>query len=240
MAFAAGQKREILARLPLFAGLGAREIEALAAVTRSQRVAARDELFHKGDAGTQVYAVVEGTLKVVTTSDEGDDVVLNLLDPGAVIGEVAVFCNAARSASVVALTDCELLAIERRDLLAFLRSHPDASLALMSVLAGRLRSLSELVEDTLFLNLPVRLAKKLIALAETHGQRTPEGLRIELKLSQGEWGDLVGATRESINKQLRTWGEAGLVRLHQGYLVIRRPERLAAIADAVDDRRRGG
>jgi len=240
VAFASAQKREILARLPLFAGLGAREIEALAAVTRSQRVAARDELFHKGDAGTQVYAVVEGTLKVVTTSDEGDDVVLNLLDPGAVIGEVAVFCNAARSASVVALTDCELLAIERRDLLAFLRSHPDASLALMSVLAGRLRSLSELVEDTLFLNLPVRLAKKLIALAETHGQRTPEGLRIELKLSQGEWGDLVGATRESINKQLRTWGEAGLVRLHQGYLVIRRPERLAAIADAVDDRRRGG
>jgi len=240
VAYASGQKREILARVPLFAGLGARELEALAGVTRSQRVAARDELFHKGDAGTQVYAVVQGTLKVVTTSDEGDDVVLNLLGPGAVIGEVAVFCNAERSASVVALTDCDLLAIERRDLLAFLRSHPDASLALMSVLAERLRSLSELVEDTLFLNLPVRLAKKLIALAETHGQRTPEGLRIELKLSQGEWGDLVGATRESINKQLRTWGEAGLVRLHQGHLVIRRPERLAAIADAVDDRRRGG
>ena len=238
MAIAGGQKRELLARLPLFAGLAPREIEALAAVTRSQAVAARAELFHKGDAGTQVYAVVAGTLKVVTSSDEGDDVVLNLLGPGAVIGEVAVLCNAARSASVVALTDCELLAIERRDLLAFLRSHPDASLALMSTLAERLRHLSELVEDTLFLNLPVRLAKKLVELGRSHGQRTPEGLRIDLKLSQGEWGDLVGATRESINKQLRAWGEAGLVRLDRGYLVIPRPERLAAIADAVGDRGR--
>ena len=232
MAIAAGQKREILARVPLFAGLGPREIEALAAVTRAQSVPARDELFHKGDAGTQVYAVVQGTLKVVTTSEAGDDVVLNLLGPGAVIGEVAVLCNADRSASVVALTDCELLAIERRDLLAFLRSHPDASLALMSVLAQRLRSLSELVEDTLFLNLPVRLAKKLVALGHSHGQRTPEGLRIDLKLSQGEWGDLVGATRESINKQLRAWSDAGLVRLEKGYLVLRRPERLASLAEA--------
>jgi len=238
VAIAGGQKRELLARLPLFAGLAPREIEALAAVTRSQAVAARAELFHKGDAGTQVYAVVAGTLKVVTSSDEGDDVVLNLLGPGAVIGEVAVLCHAARSASVVALTDCELLAIERRDLLAFLRSHPDASLALMSTLAERLRHLSELVEDTLFLNLPVRLAKKLVELGRSHGQRTPEGLRIDLKLSQGEWGDLVGATRESINKQLRAWGEAGLVRLDRGYLVIPRPERLAAIADAVGDRGR--
>lgn len=240
MAIAGGQKRELLARLPLLAGLAPREIEALAAVTRSQGVAARAEIFHKGDAGTQVYAVVAGTLKVVTTSEEGDDVVLNLLGPGAVIGEVAVLCNAPRSASVVALTDCELLAIERRDLLAFLRSHPDASLALMSVLADRLRKLSELVEDTLFLNLPVRLAKKLVALGRSHGQQTPEGLRIDLKLSQGEWGDLVGATRESINKQLRAWSDAGLVRLDQGYLVIRRPERLAALADAAGERGRAG
>jgi CRP/FNR family cyclic AMP-dependent transcriptional regulator len=232
VAIAAERKRELLARLPLFANLAPREIEALAAVARSRSIASREELFHKGDAGTQVYAVVGGTLKVVTTSEAGDDVVLNLLGPGAVIGEVAVLCNAERSASVVALTDCELLAIERRDLLAFLRSHPDASLALMSVLAQRLRSLSELVEDTLFLNLPVRLAKKLVALGQSHGQRTPEGLRIDLKLSQGEWGDLVGATRESINKQLRTWSDACLVRLDQGYLVLRRPERLASLAEA--------
>jgi CRP/FNR family cyclic AMP-dependent transcriptional regulator len=227
---AAGQKRELLARLPLFAGLAPREIDALAAVARSLSVAAREELFHKGDAGTHVYAVVHGTLKVVTTSEEGDDLVFDLLGPGAMIGELAVLCNAERSASVVALSACELLVIERRDLFAFLRSHPEASLALMAVLAQRVRSLSELLEDTLFLNLPVRLAKKLVALAESHGQRTAEGVRIDLKLSQGEWGDLVGATRESINKQLRAWTDEGLIRVDSGYIVIRRPERLASLA----------
>jgi CRP-like cAMP-binding protein len=230
MAIAAGQKRELLARLPLFAGLAPREIDALVAVTRSRSIAAREELFHKGDAGTQVYAVVHGALKIVTTSEEGDDLVFNLLGPGAVIGEVAVLCNAERSASVVALSACELLVIERRDLFAFLRSHPDASLALMAVLAQRVRSLSELLEDTLFLNLPVRLAKKLVALAGSHGQRTPEGVRIDLKLSQAEWGDLVGATRESINKQLRAWTDEGLIRLDGGYILIRRPDQLASLA----------
>jgi CRP/FNR family cyclic AMP-dependent transcriptional regulator len=235
VAIAAERKRELLARLPLFANLAPREIDALAAVARSRSIASREELFHKGDAGTQVYAVVQGTLKIVTTSEEGDDLVLNLLGPGAVIGEVAVLCNAERSASVVALSACELLVIERRDLLAFLRAHPDASLALMAVLAQRLRSLSELVEDTLFLNLPVRLAKKLVALAESHGQRTPEGVRIDLKLSQGEWGDLVGATRESINKQLRAWTDRGLIRVDAGYIVIRRPDRLESLASRGGD-----
>ena len=230
MAIGAAQKRELLAKLPLFAGLAPRELEALAAVTRTRALAVREELFHKGDPGNQVYGVVAGTLKVVTTSQEGDDVVFNLMGAGDVFGEVAVFCEAERTATVVALSECELLVIDRRDLLAFLRSHPDAALALMAVMAQRLRNLSELVEDTLFLNLPVRLAKKLVAYAQKHGQRTPEGMRIDLRLSQEEWGDLVGATRESVNKQMRAWTEQRLIRVDHGYVVLLRPKALEALA----------
>ena len=230
MAIAAGQRRELLAKLPLFARLAPRELEALAAVTRTRALAAREELFHKGDPGNQVYGVVAGTLKVVTTSEEGDDVVFDLMDAGDVFGEVAVFCEAQRTATVVAINECKLLVIDRRDLLAFLRSHPDAALALMAVLARRVRDLSELVEDTLFLNLPVRLAKKLVAYAESHGQRTPEGVRIDLRLSQEEWGDLVSATRESINKQMRAWTEQGLIRVDHGYVVLLRLAALEALS----------
>jgi CRP-like cAMP-binding protein len=176
--------------------------------------------------------VVEGALKEVPTSEEGDDVVLNLLGPGEVIGEVAVFCGAERSATVAALTPCELLVVDRRDLLALLRSHPDAALALLAVLAQRVRNLSELVEDTLFLNLPVRLAKKFVSYAATHGRPTPEGIRIELKLSQEEWGDFVGATRESINKQMRQWTDQGLIRVDHGYVVLLRLAALEALASA--------
>jgi CRP-like cAMP-binding protein len=102
----------------------------------------------------------------------------------------------------------------------------------MALLAERVRNLSQLVEDTLFLNLPVRLAKKLVAYAASHGERTPEGIRIALKLSQEEWGDLVGATRESVNKQMRAWTDQGLIRLDQGYVVIRRAQALEALAGA--------
>ena len=232
MALSPARRRELLAKVPLFAGLAPRELEALAGLTRSRALAPREELFHKGDAGNHVYAVVEGTLKVVTTSEAGDDVVFNLVTAGEVIGEIAALCQAERTATLVALTDCELLALDRRDLFAFLRAHPDASLELMVVLARRVRSLSELVEDTLFLNLPVRLAKKLVAFAGSHGERVPGGIRIGLKLSQEEWGDLVGATRESINKQMRAWTDQGTIRVDHGFVVILRLEALEQLASS--------
>jgi CRP/FNR family transcriptional regulator, cyclic AMP receptor protein len=232
VALSSARRRELLAKVPLFAGLAPRELEALAGLTRSRALAPREELFHKGDTGNHVYAVVEGTLKVVTTSEAGDDVVFNLVTAGEVIGEIAALCQAERTATLVALTDCELLALDRRDLFAFLRAHPDASLELMVVLARRVRSLSELVEDTLFLNLPVRLAKKLVAFAGSHGERVPGGVRIGIKLSQEEWGDLVGATRESINKQMRAWTDQGTIRVDHGFVVILRMEALEELASS--------
>ena len=232
MTLSPARKRELLAKVPLFAGLAPRELEALAGLTRSRALVPREELFHKGDPGNHVYAVVEGTLKVVTTSEAGDDIVFNLVTAGEVIGEIAALCQAERTATLVALTDCELLALDRRDLFAFLRAHPDASLGLMVVLARRVRSLSELVEDTLFLNLPVRLAKKLVAYAESHGERVPGGVRIGIKLSQEEWGDLVGATRESINKQMRAWTDQGTIRVDHGFVVIVRMEALEELASS--------
>ena len=97
----------------------------------------------------------------------------------------------------------------------------------------RLKRVSEFVEDTLFLNLPLRLAKKLLSLSRAYGDEVADGIRIDLKLSQEEWGDLVGTTRESINKQLRQWTEAGIVRIDDGYLVILNPVELEKLAGAV-------
>jgi len=118
--------------------------------------------------------------------------------------------------------------------MAFLDTHPDISANLLQVLALRLKRVSELVEDTLFLNLPLRLAKKLDALARLYGHEVEGGIRVDLKLSQEEWGDLVGATRESINKQVRQWGDAGIVRVDKGYIVIQQPAELRKLAGAVD------
>jgi CRP-like cAMP-binding protein len=134
---------------------------------------------------------------------------------------------------VVALEDCELLAIARRDFLRYLREHPEAAIELMVVLAERLVRISEFAEDVLFLSLPARLAKKLLHLGERYGAEIPEGLRIGLKLSQGELADLVGTSRESVNKQMQAWRKEGVVAMEQGEITLRDPQRLEQLAGLV-------
>jgi CRP-like cAMP-binding protein len=227
------EKRRLIGNVSLFSGLSERDLDALIAVARNHRLAAREQLFHKGDEGTQVYFVIQGRLKALTTSDEGDDVVFSIIGEGEVFGEVALLGRPQRTATVIAITPCELLVIDRRDFLQFLRSHPEASIELLAVLAERLKRVSELVEDTLFLNLPVRLAKKLVHVARVFGERVEDGIKIDLKLSQEEWGDLVGATRESINKLLGEWMESRLITLEHGYVVIHRLRELERLAGVV-------
>jgi CRP-like cAMP-binding protein len=230
MSLAREDRDRLLAGVALFAGLSAAEREGLAGVMRPRALAPREEIFHKGDEGTEVYLVARGALKALTTSEDGDDVVFSILGPGELIGEIAFFTSSRRTATVTAVEDSEVLALDRRDFLAFLRSHPDASIKLLAVLAQRLKRVSELVEDTLFLNLPVRLAKKLLHYTSIYGEPVGDAVRIRLKLSQEEWGDLVGATRESINKQLRAWTAGGLIALHDGHVVIHRLDELEQLA----------
>jgi CRP-like cAMP-binding protein len=229
----ADQKRELLASVPLFQGLGSKELDALIPVARTVSLTKREELFHKGDEGAQVYVVIRGKLKVLTTSEDGDDVVFSILGPGEVFGEIALLGGTPRTATVTAIDPCELLIIDRRDFLSVLRSHPDVAINLLDVLAQRMKRVSELVEDTLFLNLPLRLAKKLVSLSKAYGQPHEQGLRLDLNLSQEEWGDLVGTTRESINKQLRAWTEEGLIAVDRGYIVICDRRELEKLAGAV-------
>jgi CRP-like cAMP-binding protein len=227
------RKRELLARVPLFTGFAPRELDALVPASRAVVVPARQELFHKGDAGSQLYVVVDGRLKALTTSPEGDDVVFNVMGPGEVFGEVALLSESPRSATVRAIDRCELLVLDRRDFLSFLKRSPDVAVRMLSVLAERLRNVSELVEDVQFLNLPVRLAKKLVVFADRYGSEARDGsVKIDLKLSQEEWGDLVGTTRESINKQMRAWGDEGLIRVDAGFVTLLRPEAIERLAFA--------
>jgi CRP-like cAMP-binding protein len=227
------QKRELLGNVPLFAGLASAEIDAIVPVSRTVSLKKREQLFHKGDEGTQVYVVISGKLKALTTSSEGDDVVFSIMGPGEVFGEVALLGGTKRTATVSAIDACELLCIDRRDFMAFLKSHPEVAIKLLTVLAQRMKSVSEFVEDSLFLNLPLRLAKKLLGLARIYGQKTESGIRVDLKLSQEEWGDLVGATRESINKQVRAWTEQGLISMDRGCIVLHRTADLEKLASAV-------
>ena len=220
----------VLRGVSIFEGIGDDELEELVTLTRTRRLKAREVLFRKGDEARQLYGVMSGRLTVSGAGEDGKEVVFAFLDPGEVVGEVALLDDNPRSGTVEAVDDSELFSLHRRDLFPFLESHPRVTLNLAGVLAARLRRLSELMEDTLFLTLPSRLAKKLIGLAQAYGKSTPSGVRIGVRLPQAELGELVGATRESINKQMRAWSAAGLVEVDRGFITIVDEDGLESVA----------
>jgi CRP/FNR family cyclic AMP-dependent transcriptional regulator len=219
--------------VPLFARLEAAQLDALAAAATTRRVAARAELCHKGDAATQVYVVASGRLKVTSTSAEGDEIVLNLLAVGEVIGEIPMLIGGERTATVVALEPSELVVLERREFLRFLREHPAAAAELLTVLAERVVRLSECIEDAAFLGVAGRIAKKLLVLAENFGEAGPDGVHVTLRLSQGELAQYVGTTRETVNKQIRAWSEQGVLHMEAGAITLHRLDELSRLAGLV-------
>lgn len=224
------RRRGLLQKVPLFSGLAPEQLAPLVEAATTRRLRAREELFHKGDEAAQVYVVASGRLKVVSPSSEGDEALLAILDEGEVVGELPLLTGGRRTANVVALEPCELLALARRDFLRFLRERPEAAIELMVVLAERLVRITEFAEDALFLALPARLAKKLLHLADRYGEAVAGGTRIGLRLSQGELAELVGTTRESVNKQIRAWSEGAIVRMERGEITILDAERLERLA----------
>jgi CRP-like cAMP-binding protein len=204
----------------LFGALTPAERDALLAYARTKSFRAREAIFHKGSPGTGMMAVLKGRVRISAMGQDGKEVVLNVIEEGGIFGEIALLDGKDRTADAKAMTDCELLILDRREFLPFLKSHPDVSLRLLTILCDRLRRTTEQVEDMLFLDLPARLAKALLRLAETHGRRSGRGLRIEAKLSQRELGQWIGQSRESVNKQLAAWQEADLIALEAGSIVI--------------------
>lgn len=224
------RRRASIARVPLFARLTPEQIDVLAAATTTRRLAAREVLFHKGDPAAQVYVVASGRLKVSSTSSGGDDVVLNLLDTGEVVGELPLLVGGQRTATVTALEASELVVLDRREFLRFVRDHPEAAVELLAVLGERVVRLSEYLEDTIFLGVGARIAKKLLLLADQFGGEEADGVRVSLRLSQGELASFVGTTRETLNKQIRAWGEAGIVHMETGVIRIHRRDELERLA----------
>ena len=213
-------KRALLANHPLFGRLAPEELERLLTYMRLVRHPPRTVLFRKGDPGTHMVVVVRGRVKVCTHSEDGKELVLNLINPGEVVGEIALLDGADRTADAVTLTDSDLLILERRDFIPFLQRHPDACMRLFAVLCERVRRTSELLEEALFLEGSSRLAKRLVHLAEIFGKPVPGGVRVDISLSQQQLGNMVGMSRESMNKQLKQWRHDNLIRIEDGRYVL--------------------
>ena len=169
--------------------------------------------------------ILSGRLKVTSAGEEGKETVLRIMDPGKVLGEMALLDGEPRSATLTAFKRVELLVLQRRDLLPFLEKHPKIGIKLLQAISVRLRSISSQLEDRAFLNLPNRLA-----LHENYEKRQDGEVKIDLKVSQGDLGELVGTSRESINKQLRAWTEEGVASDDKGYITLHDLDKLEELA----------
>lgn len=224
-------RRELLTTIGLFEKLDSQEIDLLLELTTLRKIGAKEILCRKGDPGSQLYGVLSGRLKAMAPGRDGKELVFGVMGPGDVIGEIAVVDSEPRSATVVALDDSELLALHRRDLTPFLESHPKAAIGLAGVLAMRVRRLSSYAEDLFFLPLGSRMAKTLLALASVEGQGDSVRVLREIRLAQQDLADMLGTTRESVNKQLRLWEQEGLIAISRARLRVLDAGSLAAIGD---------
>jgi CRP-like cAMP-binding protein len=222
--------RSLLKTVSIFSELDARELDALLQITVTKTLRADEVFFRKGSEGTNAFIVTRGRLKITTSGEDGREFVLQIIGPGDVLGELALLDRSPRSATVVAVEPSELLVIQRRDFLPFLKRHPAVAVKLLEELGGRVRRLSDLLEDTVFLGLGARLAKKLLVLAVSFGREVQNGIRVDLKLSQQELGEMVGMTRESINKQIRSWTKEGVLSMQKGFITIHKEEVLEDLA----------
>ena len=207
------------------------ELERLMAFARSQHHPAGEVIFRKGDPGISMMSIVDGRVKISVASPDGKEAVLAVLGPGEVLGEMAILEDRNRSADATALDACELLVLQKRDFIPFLERNPAISIRLLRILCERLRRTSAQVEDRTFLSLPARLAKTLLDLADRAGRETTDGMRVDFKMSQKNFGGLLGASRESVNKQLHAWQSDGLLTIGRGFVVLARPEDLARVID---------
>ena len=217
---------EILRQAPLFAGLDDDAATALGGSMTPGSLRRGEVLFNEGDGGTELYVVIDGKVKLGRTSPDGRENLLAILGPGQMFGELSFFDPGPRSATATAVTEVEYRSLGHEALSPFLEQHPGVAKALLNQLAGRLRRTNEVVGDLVFSDVPGRVAKALLDLASRFGRRADDGIHVNHDLTQEELAQLVGASRETVNKALADFASRGWLRLEPRSVVILDLERL--------------
>src|SRR5947209_6285686 len=189
-----------LKQVSLFAGLSDEDLRELMSVTRRRTFRSGEVIFHRDDPGQVLYVIKEGKVKISLISPEGQEISLVVFGKGECFGEFAILDGLPRSADAIALERVECYTLQRSDFHKTIMKNPKIAIQVMEVLSRRLRTTDQMVENLIFLDVYGRVAKKLLELADSHGSKVDNGIRIEVRLTQQELASMVGASRESVNK----------------------------------------
>jgi len=211
---------------PLFSALDDDAAAALRASMVEVRLAKGDVLFAEGDPGERLFLVESGKVKLGHTAADGRESIIAVLGAGEMLGELSLFDPGPRTATAIAVSNSKLLSMSHEALLPWLVGRPDLAVSLLAALARRLRRTNEALADLVFSDVPGRVAKALLELGAKFGQDTPEGLVVHHELTQEELAQLVGASRETVNKALADFSQRGWIRIEQRSVTLLDIDRL--------------
>ncbi len=216
----------MLRETPLFSSLDEEAAESLRASMTDTELERGEVLFNEGDSGDRLYVVLDGKIKLGRTSGDGRENLLAVLGPGQMFGELSLFDPGPRSATATAVTDSRLASLGHAELQPWLVNRPDVARGLLFQLAHRLRRTNEVVADLVFSDVPGRVAKALLDLSTRFGRQAEDGIHVHHDLTQEELAQLVGASRETVNKALADFASRGWLRLEPRSVVLVEPDRL--------------
>lgn len=196
----------------LFSGLTSQQLAWVSSQLYCRVFPAGANIILVEQPGEVVYIILRGTVKIHVEQMDGKDVVLAILGPGDIVGEISLIDSAGRSASVVTLEDSTLMWMGRAAFQECLQSMPVVAQNLVRILAGRVRLANELIQALATLDVHGRVARQLLAFAEKYGQAGPHGdVFIPIRLTQGDLSDLVGASRKRVNQVMVTFKQQGFI-----------------------------
>ena len=222
------EKRRLFEGHALFGQLPSADLDALLLHARVERYPAGRAIFAKGSPGRAMMAILKGNVRISTPSPAGPDIVLTILSAGEVFGEIALLDGEDRTADATAIGDCELLVLDHREFVPFLERRADLCILLLKLLCQRLRQTDQQFEEAMFGRLEGRMAMALVRLANNTPPNAKGG--IALRITQQELAGMVGAARESVNKQLHVWQKDGVLKLGKRLIEIADIDALEALA----------
>ena len=217
---------DVVRSAPLFAALDDEAAAALLASMSRVDLPRGEALFAEGDAGDRLFVITAGKIKLGRTSGDGRENLLTVLGPGEMFGELSLFDPGPRTATATAVADAELVGLGHTDLQDFLTGRPEVARHLLQALARRLRRTNDSLADLVFSDVPGRVAKALLDLSRRFGRQTDAGVLVAHDLTQEELAQLVGASRETVNKALADFASRGWIRLEARAVVLLDVDRL--------------
>ena len=225
------EAKELLKTCSLFSDLSDADLASLASHMARRNFEAGKAIFYAGDTGDSLFGIIAGEVRISRPAADGSELIIVDFDRGHTFGELSLLDGGLRSADAVAITNCDLLVLARRNLIPFMRQRPELCLSLLKLVSEKLRIADERSSDFMFLGLSARLAKCLLRLCVPSGAGNRPG---RTSLTQGELARIVGGTRPNVNRQLKEWERRGNIEMSKGWIIVRDRASLGAATGMED------